>query len=104
MGTEISPGQMGKLGVDRAGDHLCIDGLKLVHTIAECNDLSWADKCAAKDTQKKHINKITYSVIKQFKQYKLSDYFICVPMLLTSPEDRRKRQCICLCSRTTSPP
>lgn len=40
---------MGELGVDRAGDHLCVDGLKLMHTIAERNDLSGADECAAGD-------------------------------------------------------
>lgn len=49
MATAILPGQVGKLGVNRAGDHLCIDGLKLVHTIAECNDLSGTDKCAARE-------------------------------------------------------
>lgn len=43
------PGQMSKLGVDRAGDHLCVDSMEFVHTIAECNDLSGADKRAAKD-------------------------------------------------------
>lgn len=37
---------MGKLGVDRAGDHLCVDVMELVHTIAEGNDLSGADERA----------------------------------------------------------
>ena len=50
MGTAVLPGQMGELGVHRAGNHLCVDGLKLMHTIAECNDLSGADKRAANDT------------------------------------------------------
>lgn len=50
MDTAVLPGQVGELGVHRAGDHLCVDGLKLMHTIAECNDLSGADKRAAKDT------------------------------------------------------
>lgn len=45
-GTAALPGQMGKLGVDRAGDHLCVDGMELVHAIAEGNDLSRADKRA----------------------------------------------------------
>lgn len=49
-GTGILPGQVGELGVDRAGDHLGIDGMELMHTIAECNDLSGADKCAADRT------------------------------------------------------
>lgn len=47
MGTAFLPSQVGELGVDRAGDHLCVDGLKLMHTITERNDLSGADKCAA---------------------------------------------------------
>lgn len=55
MGTAILPGQVGKLGIDRTSDQFCIDGLKLMHTIAECNDLSGADKCAAKE--KTHLHK-----------------------------------------------
>lgn len=45
----VLPGQVSKLGVDRAGHHLCVDCVELVHTITESNDLSGADKCAAKD-------------------------------------------------------
>lgn len=44
----VLPGQVSKLGVDRAGHHLCVDCMKLVHTITESNDLSGADKRAAK--------------------------------------------------------
>lgn len=47
--TAVLPCQVGKLGVDRAGDHLGIDGMELMHTVAECNDLSGTDKGAAKD-------------------------------------------------------
>lgn len=43
------PGQVSKLGVDRAGHHLCVDSMELVHAIAECDDLSGADKRAAKE-------------------------------------------------------
>lgn len=56
MGTPSLPGQVGELGVDRAGDYLCIDGKKLMHPIAECDDLSRADKRAAKD----RTNKLTW--------------------------------------------
>lgn len=45
----VLPGQMSKLGVDRAGHHLGVDSMELVHTITESNDLSGADKRAAKD-------------------------------------------------------
>lgn len=38
---------MGELWVDRAGNNLSIDGMELVHTITECNNLSRADKRAA---------------------------------------------------------
>lgn len=40
---------MSKLGVHGAGHHLCVDGMELVHAVAECNDLSGADKRAAKE-------------------------------------------------------
>ncbi len=41
-----SPGQVSKLRVHRAGDHLCVDGLKLMHTITEGDDLSRTHKRA----------------------------------------------------------
>lgn len=47
----VLPGQMSKLGVDRAGHHLCVDSMELVHTITESNYLSGADKRAAKDAK-----------------------------------------------------
>lgn len=47
----VLPGQVSKLGVDRAGHHLCVDCMELVHTITESNDLSGADKCAAKESK-----------------------------------------------------
>lgn len=40
----VDPGQMSKLRVHRASDHLCINGLKLVHTITEGDDLSRTHK------------------------------------------------------------
>lgn len=49
--VSMLPGQVGELGVHWAGDHLGVDGSKLVHTVAERNDLSWTDKRAARDTQ-----------------------------------------------------
>lgn len=45
------PGQVSKLGVDRAGHHLRVDCMELVHTIAESNDLGGADERAAKDPE-----------------------------------------------------
>lgn len=47
--TVTLPGQMGELGVHRAGDHFCVDGTKLMHTIAESYDLSRADKGAEEE-------------------------------------------------------
>lgn len=47
------PGQVGKLGVDRTGDDLCVDGVELVYAITESDDLSGANKCAAKNKIKK---------------------------------------------------
>lgn len=38
---------MSELRIHGAGNHLSVDGLKLVHPIAESNDLSRADECAA---------------------------------------------------------
>lgn len=40
---------MSKLGVHRAGDHLRVDRVELVHAVAEGNDLGGADERAAKD-------------------------------------------------------
>lgn len=44
---------MGELGVDGAGDHLGVDGLELVHAVAESDDLSGADERAAEDGNQK---------------------------------------------------
>lgn len=40
---------MSELGVHRAGDHLRVDRMELVHAVAEGDDLGGADERAAKD-------------------------------------------------------
>lgn len=42
----VDPGIVSVLGVHGAGDHFCVDLLKVFHSIAEGQDLSWTDKCA----------------------------------------------------------
>lgn len=44
----VSPGQVGKLGIHRAGNHLSVNGLELMEAVAEGNDLSGTHKCAVK--------------------------------------------------------
>lgn len=65
----VLPGQVSKLGVDGAGHHLRVDSVELVHTIAESNDLSGADKRAAKDpkahSQPKNACDIRYEGVSQ---------------------------------------
>lgn len=50
-GAAVLPGQVGKLRVHRTGNNFSVDCMELVHTVAECNDLCGADKCAAKYTR-----------------------------------------------------
>lgn len=57
MWSVTLPGQVGELGVHRAGDHLCVDGTKLMHTITERYDLSRADKRAAKEGKQTHLHR-----------------------------------------------
>lgn len=99
----ILPGQVGKLRVDGAGHHLCIDDMELMHTVAECNDLSGADKCAAKDgTFLSHENTL------QVCNNPSCAHAVCMECalqaLLTSPGDKRKTQGICPGSLTASAP
>lgn len=54
----VVPGQVSELGVYRTGDHFCVDGLKLVDTIAERDDLSGADKRAATEEQHEPVSQI----------------------------------------------
>lgn len=42
----VSPGQVGKLGIHRAGDHLSVNGLELMQAVAEGDDLSGTHKRA----------------------------------------------------------
>lgn len=103
VGTAILPCQVGELGVDGAGDHLCIDGTKLMHTITECNDLSGADKCAAKERTNTFMYEYVLLLCNNPSNTNEVSVYVCVSqMLLTSPGDRRKRQDICLCSLTAS--
>lgn len=44
----VSPGQVGKLGIHRAGNHLSVNGLELMEAVAEGNDLSGTHKRAVK--------------------------------------------------------
>lgn len=67
-GTEIIPGQVGELGVDRAGDHLGINGMELMHTIAERNDLGGADKCAADRRATRRLLRCRRNAATQLKQ------------------------------------
>ena len=49
MYKPVLPGQVRELRVNRAGDHLRVDGMKLVDAITERNDLSGADKRAGEE-------------------------------------------------------
>lgn len=40
----VGPGQVGELGVDADADNLSIDGLKLIVSLRESDELSGADK------------------------------------------------------------
>lgn len=60
----VVPGQVSELGVYRTGDHFCVDGLKLVDTIAERDDLSGADKRAATEEQHEPVSQINLKIIK----------------------------------------
>lgn len=64
----VLPGQVSKLGIDRAGHHLCVDCMELVHTITESNDLSGADKRAAKTQKHTHNPKNTCDMIQGVSQ------------------------------------
>lgn len=99
----ILPCQVSKLRVDGAGHHLCIDGMELMHTVAESNYLSGTDKCAEKDrTFLSHENML------QVCKNPSSAHVVCLECalqaLLTSPGGKRKTQGICPCSLTASAP
>lgn len=76
METAISPGQVCELGIYRASDHLRVDGLKLVQTITECNDLSRTDKCAAEKT--KQMLLLENNAVQQSQMNVQSDNVTCI--------------------------
>lgn len=97
MVTSLLPGQVGELRIHWARNHLCVDGPKLVHAIAERNDLSGADERAAKDRAETEN-------VQQTHIYDEVSQWLAPQRLLTNPVGRRRRRDICLCSPTASAP